>query len=59
MRGGKVPLSFRMGEHNIFGEKHEKTIQDLGEKYIEILIGGHAKTTVGNIVDFKNRGFDV
>ncbi|MDK2951880.1 MAG: hypothetical protein PWQ77_1545 [Kosmotogales bacterium] len=45
-------------EHNIFGEKHEKTIQDLGEKYIEILIGGHAKTTVGNIVDFKNRGFD-
>ena len=45
-------------EHNVFGEKHEKVIQDLGEKYIEILIGGHAKTTVGNIVDFRKRGFD-
>ncbi|GBF10480.1 2-hydroxyacyl-CoA dehydratase [Tepidibacillus sp. HK-1] len=26
--------------------------------YIEIEIGGHAKQSVGSIVDFKDRGFD-
>ncbi|SHH31899.1 Predicted nucleotide-binding protein, sugar kinase/HSP70/actin superfamily [Caloranaerobacter azorensis DSM 13643] len=37
---------------------HEEEVLKKGEKYIEIIIGGHAKQTVGFIVDFKDRGFD-
>ncbi|RKD32960.1 hypothetical protein [Thermohalobacter berrensis] len=39
-------------------KSHEEEIIKKGEKYIEIIIGGHAKQTVGGIVDFKDRGFD-
>lgn len=37
---------------------HEEEVIKKGEKYIEIIIGGHAKQSVGSIVDFKDRGFD-
>jgi len=37
---------------------HEEEILKKGEPYIEIEIGGHAKQTVGQIIDFKERGFD-
>jgi len=37
---------------------HELEILKLGEKYIEEIIGGHAKQNVGHIVDFAQRGFD-
>ncbi|MDR5659423.1 2-hydroxyacyl-CoA dehydratase [Serpentinicella sp. ANB-PHB4] len=37
---------------------HEKQILEKGEKYIPIEIGGHAKLTMGQIVDFSDRGFD-
>ncbi|MCC5911163.1 MAG: 2-hydroxyacyl-CoA dehydratase [Clostridiaceae bacterium] len=37
---------------------HEMEILKKGEKYIPIPIGGHAKQTVGHIVDFNERGFD-
>lgn len=37
---------------------HEEEILKKGEPFIEIEIGGHAKQTVGHIVDFKERGFD-
>lgn len=29
-----------------------------GGRYLEIPIGGHAKQTIGHIIDFKERGFD-
>ncbi|MFW6036117.1 MAG: hypothetical protein ACOCRZ_07675, partial [Halothermotrichaceae bacterium] len=38
--------------------QEEKEVLKLGEKYIDIIIGGHAKQTVGHIVDFKEKGFD-
>lgn len=37
---------------------HEKEILNKGERYIPIEIGGHAKQTLGHIVDFSERGFD-
>lgn len=37
---------------------HELEILEKGEKYIEEIIGGHAKQTVGHIVDYAERGFD-
>lgn len=37
---------------------HELEILKRGEKYIKEIIGGHAKQTVGHIVDFAERGFD-
>ncbi|SET68007.1 Predicted nucleotide-binding protein, sugar kinase/HSP70/actin superfamily [Natronincola peptidivorans] len=37
---------------------HEIEILKKGERYIPIQIGGHAKQTVGHIVDFSERGFD-
>lgn len=37
---------------------YEETILKKGEEYIEVNIGGHAKQTVGHIVDYKERGFD-
>ena len=37
---------------------HELEILKKGEKYIEEIIGGHAKQTVGHIVDYAERGFD-
>lgn len=37
---------------------HELEILKLGEKYIEEIIGGHAKQTVGHIVDYAKRGYD-
>lgn len=49
-------------EHNMipkaFSKSHEEEILKKGEKYIEIQIGGHAKETMGNIVDFHDQGFD-
>lgn len=49
-------------EHNMipkaFSKSHEAEILKKGEKYIEIQIGGHAKETMGNIVDFHEQGFD-
>jgi predicted nucleotide-binding protein (sugar kinase/HSP70/actin superfamily) len=36
----------------------EEEILKLGEKYIKIVIGGHAKQTVGHIAEYKKRGFD-
>ncbi|TCS83167.1 2-hydroxyacyl-CoA dehydratase [Tepidibacillus fermentans] len=36
----------------------EEEILKKGEPFIEIEIGGHAKHTVGRIVDFKEKGFD-
>lgn len=41
-----------------FSKPHELEILKLGEKYIEEIIGGHAKQTVGHIVDYARRGFD-
>lgn len=37
---------------------HEEEILEKGEPYIPIVIGGHAKQTVGHIVDYHERGFD-
>jgi len=37
---------------------HEEEILQKGEQFIEIEIGGHAKQSVGQIIDFKERGFD-
>lgn len=37
---------------------HELEILKKGKKYIEEIIGGHAKQTVGHIVDYAERGFD-
>ncbi|MDI3519472.1 MAG: hypothetical protein PWQ34_1619 [Caldanaerobacter sp.] len=45
-----IPLpSYKEKEHQILKK---------GEKYIEIIIGGHAKQSVGAIIDFMDRGFD-
>ncbi len=37
---------------------YELKILDKGEKYIKEIIGGHAKQTVGHIVDYAEKGFD-
>ncbi|MEA4960410.1 CoA protein activase [Lutispora sp.] len=37
---------------------HELEILKKGEKYIQEIIGGHAKQTVGHIADYAERGFD-
>jgi predicted nucleotide-binding protein (sugar kinase/HSP70/actin superfamily) len=37
---------------------HEEEILQKGEPYIPLVIGGHAKQTVGHIVDYHDRGFD-
>ena len=37
---------------------HELEILNRGAKYIKENIGGHAKQTVGHIVDYAERGFD-
>lgn len=37
---------------------HEVEILKKGERYIPIQIGGHAKQTVGHIIDYSERGFD-
>ncbi len=37
---------------------HEVSILKKGEPYIPISIGGHAKQTLGHIVDYSERGFD-
>jgi len=42
----------------ILSKSHEKEILKKGEKYIQIIIGGHAKQSVGHIVDFKEQCFD-
>lgn len=42
----------------ILRPKRFKEIIKKGQKYIKILIGGHAVETVGHIIDFKERGFD-
>ncbi|MFP4661245.1 MAG: acyl-CoA dehydratase activase-related protein [Halanaerobiales bacterium] len=41
-----------------FAGKEGEEILNKGEKYIEIVIGGHAKQSVGHIIDYKERGFD-
>lgn len=49
-------------EHNLIPsfikKSHEEEILKKGEPYIEIIIGGHAKQTMGHIVDYKEQGFD-
>ncbi|MGI6112931.1 MAG: acyl-CoA dehydratase activase-related protein [Mahellales bacterium] len=47
-----IPKSFKK-DNNL----HERILEK-GKKYIEIIIGGHAKETMGHIVDYKERGFD-
>ncbi len=37
---------------------HEAAILKKGEPYLPLVIGGHAKQTVGHIVDYHERGFD-
>lgn len=37
---------------------HEKEILEKGERYLPIKIGGHAKQTLGHIIDYSERGFD-
>lgn len=37
---------------------HEEEILQKGEPYIPLVIGGHAKQTVGHMVDYHERGFD-
>jgi predicted nucleotide-binding protein (sugar kinase/HSP70/actin superfamily) len=39
-------------------KSREKEILKKGEKYIRIQIGGHAKETMGHIVDYCDQGFD-
>lgn len=41
-----------------FSKSREGEILKKGEKYIEIQIGGHAKETMGHIVDYHEQGFD-
>ncbi|MCT4595071.1 MAG: CoA protein activase [Anaeromicrobium sp.] len=49
-------------DHNIvpkiFRNDREDEILKKGEPYIEVQIGGHAKETLGHIVDYKEKGFD-
>jgi len=37
---------------------HERKVTDRGAEYLPVNIGGHAKQTVGQIIDFSQRGFD-
>ncbi|MGM0421054.1 MAG: 2-hydroxyacyl-CoA dehydratase [Bacillota bacterium] len=39
-------------------KKEFQPILDKADEYLEIQIGGHAKMSVGHIVDYKERGFD-
>ncbi|MEZ0537516.1 2-hydroxyacyl-CoA dehydratase [Caldicellulosiruptoraceae bacterium PP1] len=50
VRDNLVPWSLR--------PKRFKDLIKKGQKYIKILIGGHAVETVGHIIDYKERGFD-
>lgn len=43
---------------SFFNKSNEKEILKKGEPYIEVIIGGHAKQTIGHIIDFKEKGFD-
>ena len=43
---------------NFINRTHETEILDKGERYLPIEIGGHAKQTLGHIVDYSERGFD-
>ncbi len=38
--------------------KDYQHILDKADDYLEIMIGGHAKRSIGHIVDYKERGFD-
>lgn len=40
------------------GKSREEEILAKGAEFIEIPIGGHAKQTVGHIIDYKEQGFD-
>ncbi len=52
-------LSEYIESHMIPWKKNKyKHILDKGEKYLEIIIGGHAKQSIGHIVDYKERSFD-
>ncbi|MCC3144529.1 acyl-CoA dehydratase activase-related protein [Halanaerobium sp. Z-7514] len=41
-----------------FAGKEIEEIEELGEEFIEIQIGGHAQENIGHILDFKKKGFD-
>lgn len=43
---------------SFINKTHEKEILKKGERYLPIQIGGHAKQTIGHIVDYSERGFD-
>lgn len=40
------------------GKEEKEKIFKKAEDYIEVVIGGHAKQSIGHIVDYKERGFD-
>ena len=63
--GSEVERSHYLSEwlnHNMLpsflNNSNEEEIQKKAEPYIEIGIGGHAQETVGQIIDFKEKGFD-
>ncbi len=60
--GAEVELSHYISdwirENLIPMSSPEEDIMEKGEEFIEIIIGGHAKQSVGHIVDYKDRGFD-
>ncbi len=39
-------------------QKEYEHILEKGERYIKHVIGGHAKRSIGHIIDYKQRGFD-
>jgi len=50
-------VDYNMMPH-FLSNSHEIEVMEKGKPFIEIEIGGHAQQTVGQIVDFKERGFD-
>ncbi len=52
-------LSEYIDSHMVPWKKKEyEHILEKGEEYMEYMIGGHAKRSIGHIVDYKQRGFD-
>ncbi len=43
---------------SFINKTHETEILEKGGRYLPIQIGGHAKQTIGHIVDYSERGFD-
>ena len=49
-------------EHHIakfpFGSKTENNKYKLAKPYVETLVGGHGRETIGSFIDYANKGFD-